>query len=102
MKYKPFENSSCHLRLSNQKYIFLSRICYGMGFDVEKKEILDKYHLSLDTGVVDTDIQMLNEIINRDKNWVTTSSCYGRIILISKQNLRSKYETKYPRSYTWK
>ena len=66
-----------------------------MGFKSEKVEILKQYDVAIKSGLVDNDMIAINALINTNPHWVTTSSCFGRIIIISKNNLRSKYQTEF-------
>lgn len=61
-----------------------------------KKEIaLDKLALALNENVVDIEIIDLINIINKFDEYYTTSSCAGRIVILSKDNFRGKYSAKF-------
>jgi tRNA wybutosine-synthesizing protein 3 len=66
-----------------------------VGFEIKKIQILESYRHALVAGLVDEDVRELNDCINSHKDWVTTSSCFGRIIVISKSSTRSKYKTQF-------
>jgi len=53
-----------------------------MLFDKRKKDILSKIDKSKKSSI-DKDIKKLIDLINSKKNYYTTSSCSGRILLIS-------------------
>ena len=68
---------------------------YILDFTEHKSRILKKYQEALDQKLVDTDMIEINHTINKLPEYVTTSSCTGRITIISKTKLRSKYNTVF-------
>jgi len=65
-----------------------------MTFDVDKKNALTKIDKSK-KGSIDQPIKKLLDIINKKKDYYTSSSCSGRIILFSTIKEGKKYETKW-------
>jgi len=66
-----------------------------MQFEESKRRILENYEDALSKGVVDDDMIAINEAINVLPDFVTTSSCFGRMTLISKTAMRDKYHTNF-------
>lgn len=60
-----------------------------MNFDQEKKTFLSKKDKSIE-GKIDKHIKKLCTIINKNKNFYTTSSCAGRIVLIERGDRKDK------------
>lgn len=52
-----------------------------MGFELDKQNILSKLDKST-IGSIDSDISEICSLINCNKNYYTTSSCSGRIVLL--------------------
>ncbi|HLD88923.1 MAG TPA: tRNA wybutosine-synthesizing 3 family protein [Candidatus Nanoarchaeia archaeon] len=65
-----------------------------MNFNKQKQDILKKQDKSK-KGDVDEKIQKLTNLINNKKNFYTTSSCSGRIMLLQVSNSGKKNETKW-------
>jgi tRNA wybutosine-synthesizing protein 3 len=68
-----------------------------MKFDNEKKNCLDKL-VTLDNskkGTMDIEIAPLVNLINKHPNFYTTSSCAGRIMVLSPSFSGKKFETKW-------
>jgi len=65
-----------------------------MTFDIDKKNALTKIDKSK-KGSVDRPIKNLLDMINKKKDYYTSSSCSGRIILFSTVKSGKKYETKW-------
>lgn len=66
-----------------------------MNFIETKKRILETYQEFIIKNLVDNKMLEINRIINENENFVTTSSCAGRIIIIGKKALREKYNTNF-------
>ena len=64
-----------------------------MDFIETKKRILKTYREFTIKNLVDNKMLEINRIINENENFITTSSCAGRIIIIGKKTLREKYDT---------
>ncbi|MEM3126509.1 MAG: tRNA wybutosine-synthesizing 3 family protein, partial [Candidatus Woesearchaeota archaeon] len=60
-----------------------------MNFQNEKKTFLSKKDKSIE-GKIDKHIKKLCSIINKNKNFYTTSSCSGRIVLIERSDRKDK------------
>lgn len=65
-----------------------------MAFDHDKRMALTKKDKSK-KGTIDLDIKALCDQINSKKNYYTTSSCSGRIQLLSYSSNRKKNETEF-------
>ncbi len=64
-------------------------------FETRKRKALRKLELALRQEKVDREIITLIELINSFSQWFTTSSCAGRLALLSKDGIRSKYGTTF-------
>ena len=69
-----------------------------MGFEEYKKSAMEKYYDAQKKGLVDKDIVRHLDGFNRLKNYYTTSSCSGRIMLVK----RFKGLNKAPDSFYYK
>lgn len=67
-----------------------------MDFDKKKQEILKKEDKS-NKGSIDRKIQKLCAIINQSQNFVTSSSCAGRILLVKSFEKKNKQ----PNAWIW-
>lgn len=65
-----------------------------MNFDKEKKDCLSKIDKSK-KGSVDKEIKQLVDLINSLKDYYTTSSCSGRILLIKKPKSGKKCDVEF-------
>jgi tRNA wybutosine-synthesizing protein 3 len=61
-----------------------------MGFDEDKRKTLKKFQRALENNEVDKPIIPLLKLINSLKDFYTTSSCAGRIILLHELGSRKK------------
>jgi len=64
-----------------------------MSFELDKKNILTKIDKSK-IGKIDSDIKEICSLINSKKDYYTTSSCSGRIVLLE-SNSSKKNESKW-------
>jgi tRNA wybutosine-synthesizing protein 3 len=60
-----------------------------MSFELDKKNCLSKIDKSK-KGNIDKKISKLIELINKNDNYFTTSSCSGRIMIYTKSKLKNK------------
>ena len=60
-------------------------------FDTKKKIALEKLAIATKGKLVDIAVLPILSIINQLSNYYTTSSCAGRVTVISKANVRSKH-----------
>ncbi len=65
-----------------------------MDFDHDKRMALTKKDKSR-KGTIDAGIKALCNLINSKKNYYTTSSCSGRILLLGFSTSKKKHETKF-------
>lgn len=65
-----------------------------MDFQVEKKQALHRKDKSR-KGKLDEDIRPIIDLINSNKNYYTTSSCSGRILLIKIPHEAKKHECEW-------
>ncbi len=65
-----------------------------MGFDLDKKNALNKTDKSKKKGI-DKNISKLVALLNSKNDFYTTSSCAGRILLISFPENNRKYNVKW-------
>ena len=66
--------------------LFLSKFIKIMNFIETKKRILETYQEFIIKNLMDNKMLEINRIINENENFVTTSSCAGRIIIIGKKH----------------
>lgn len=64
-------------------------------FKNKKKQAILKLDKALKEDKVDYEVIQLINIINKLNNYYTTSSCAGRFLLISKDDVRDKYNTDF-------
>ena len=69
------------------------------GWESFRERTLEKYHEALDAGAVDPPIVPLLEIINENPDYVTTSSCSGRIVLLATGKSEKKGESFFYRKW---
>jgi len=60
-----------------------------------KKSALAKFQLAKKENKVDLGIQSILDIINESENYYTSSSCFGRIVLLEIPNIGDKKEAKF-------
>ena len=60
-----------------------------------KKSALEKLNKAQKENSVDTGVQPILDLINESENYYTTSSCYGRIVLLEIPNIGNKKEAKF-------
>ncbi len=68
-------------------------------WDVYRDKHLRKYRTAIAQGAVDPPIVPLLEVINRHPDYVTTSSCSGRVALIATSESERKGETFFYRKW---
>lgn len=61
-----------------------------MSWETTKKKLIRNFQEALDSGGVDSPIVPYLERINAKKNYATSSSCYGRIMLIDLPDFTKK------------
>jgi tRNA wybutosine-synthesizing protein 3 len=59
-------------------------------FNKNKKQILEKLKIAKNENLVDKGIIPIIDIINSNKNYYTSSSCYGRIVILELPYLGDK------------
>ncbi len=64
-------------------------------FEQKKKKALYKLGEALRRNKVDKEVIPLIDLINSFPQWFTTSSCAGRVALLSKEGVRSKYTATF-------
>ncbi len=64
-------------------------------FEIRKKRALTKLEKALDMGLVDLEVLPVINFINRYPNFYTTSSCAGRLVLMTKKDARAKHSTTF-------
>ncbi len=94
-----FENRGNSNRISEQEKVGLFMhtksadfVVSSKSFDFEKRQFLSKKDKSI-AGEIDKHIRKLCSIINKKKNFYTTSSCAGRIVII--ERTEKKNETNW-------
>ncbi len=69
------------------------------GWESFRKRTLEKYREALEQGAVDPPIVKLLEIVNANPDYVTTSSCSGRIVLLATGKRERKGESFFYRKW---
>ncbi len=64
-------------------------------FKTKKQAALKKWETAKKENKVDLEVVELVELINGFEQYYTTSSCAGRLIIISKSSVRNKYNTTF-------
>ena len=64
-------------------------------FIKNKKQILEKLEVAKKEKLVDKGIIPIIDIINSNENYYTSSSCYGRIVLLELPNLGDKKNAEF-------
>lgn len=64
-------------------------------FDSKKEIALNKLSQAISENKVDLGVLALVHLINSFSNYYTTSSCAGRIVILSKDNFRGKYSATF-------
>ena len=64
-------------------------------FQDSKKSALTKLKIAISEDKVDSGIQQILNIINKSEDYYTTSSCFGRIVLLEIPNIGDKKKAKF-------
>ncbi len=65
------------------------------GFEKRKKKAMEKLRQALTLNKVDAEVMPIINLLNSFPQWFTTSSCAGRLALLSKGGIRSKYDAAF-------